>query len=131
MTAIALLLIVLGTAVALTRAPLMVAPRQTRDFYMRLFNTDERMRFMGLFVVALGAIAMWSAWGVGGPTAQVVFGFGVFLVTLAALSMIPFPGAMRRLATKIWLSFGDGVMRVMGGLAVGLGLALIYVGFGL
>ncbi len=131
MSTTALIIIIFGCLIALTRGPLIVAPGKTRDVYLRLFATDGRMRLLGVVFAVISASIAWSMWGVPGSAAQAISYFALFILVLPAGSMMLLPGPMQKFATTIWGGFGEGTLRVMGLLAVILGAWLVYYGMGL
>ncbi len=131
MSATALILVIVGLSLMLSRGPLLVAPVKTRDTYLRLFETERRMRVLGLVFGAISALVAWSVWEEPGTTAQVIAYFALFILVLPAGSMILFPGPMQKLATNIWNAFGEKTMRVMGLLSLAFGAWLVYFGLGL
>ncbi len=130
MSALAILIVILGVSIVLSRAPLVVAPQQTRDAYLRLFDTDSKMRLLAATIGAVGVIAVWAALGVPGTVAAIVNGFGLFM-GFVAFGAILLPGLARKFATSVWTSFGTTAMRFMGALAVIFGLFLVYYGLSL
>ncbi len=131
MSAFAIVLVVMGLMIAVTRAPLVFAPGATRDLYMHLFETDARMRWLGVMISAFGAVCIWAAAEVPGTLPAVIFTIGIFMIVVGVIGMIFFPGWSRPLATKVWKAFSESTMRILGGLAVIFGLLLAGYGFSL
>ena len=127
MTALAIVLVLLGLMIALTRAPLIVAPEATRAFYLKWFETDGRMRALGGLVVAMGLLMIWAAYGETGTAASLVYGLGLFMAALAAF-FAALPGPARNLATSIWSKFSTATLRTLGAVAVIFGLAIAAYG---
>lgn len=128
MTALSVVIILLGLLIALTRAPLIFAPAQTRAFYLRMFETDGRMRVLGSVIAAFGVVLAWAAAGGPAPAATIVLAVGAFMVAIGLLFFAAFPAPARRLATSVWSSFSDAVLRLTGALAVAIGLAIAAYG---
>lgn len=131
MSAFAIVLVIFGLLIAVTRAPLVVAPGKTRDFYLTLFESDTRMRALGLFVAIFGAFCLWATAGVTGTMATIIAVVGIFALVAGAIGMMLFPTWSRDFATRIFKSFSEPTLRVIGALAVAFGLWLAWYGFSL
>ena len=129
MSALAIVIVAFGLMIILTRGPFIFAPEKTRARTLQLFETDSRMRALGLAFALIGAVFLWASWGGTGTPAVVVYLFGVFALTLAVVSIIPFPGRMRRFALRVWGGFSETALRVIGVSSVIVGLMLVYFGF--
>lgn len=131
MSILGLFLVILGSAIIITRAPLIVAPQQTRNLILRLIGTKDHMRFFGIFVAALGSVLVWIGASEPGVVAQIIFSLGFFMLLVAAFGMIPFPGPCEKLARRVWEKFSLRTLRIMGAAAVLFGALLILYGSGL
>jgi len=131
MSTTALIIVLLGLSIMVSRAPLLVAPEQTRSTYLRLFDTAGKMRVMGLVMGAIAGLILWLVWGLADtPSVAVQFLAGLILV-LAVIAMIPFPDFSSGLATRVWSAFSPGVLRVLGALAIVVGGLIVWYGFSL
>lgn len=131
MSALSIVLIAFGLLIIVSRAPFMWAPEKTRQFTLSLFRTDSKMRLLGFIFGLIGAGFVWAAWEVPTTVAAVMNYFGFFIVALAVIFMIPFPAKMRSFAMRVWKSFSEATLRIIGALSTIFGLALIWYGFGL
>jgi len=131
MTAIGLFLVVFGVLIILSRGPLIVAPERTRNVYLRLFQSDRRMRWFGLVMGGLAAIVAYLFVGVSGTIPLVVFYLALLIVVIMGFWLVPFPGSANRVATKIWSAFSPLVLRMIGAVSVLFGMWLVFLGFGL
>jgi len=131
MSTLAIILVIMGSLIVLTRGPLVFAPTRTRDTYMRLFDSDKRMRGLGVLFTALSALVIWSLWGVAGITAQVILYLGGLIFFVGFVGMILFPGPSRKMASAVWGGFNGPTLRVLGLLAVVFGAWLIFYGLSL
>ena len=131
MTPLAIIVVVFGLLIAITRAPFIVAPSATRTFYMKWFETDGRMRGLGVFVLAIGVVLIWASGTEESSLAKVAFGFGLFMTVLGAVFFMFLPTPARNLANKVWSSFSDPMLRVLGCVAVIFGLAIANYGMSL
>lgn len=128
MSPVAIVIILIGALIALTRGPLIFAPLKVRDFYLRLLDSDGRMRGIGISIALLGTVCIWTGQGGLGTAATLLSGFGVFLVVVATAFFILFAHAARRLATSIWGGFSETTLRLIGIASTVTGLALVYYG---
>ena len=131
MSTTALIIVLLGLSIMISRAPLIVAPTKTRDTYLKLFDTDGKMRVMGLIMGAVSALIIWAVWGLGDIASLAVTYVAGFVLFLSLVAMIPFPAFSSRLATNVWMAFPPMAMRFMGALAVGVGGLLVWYGLNL
>lgn len=131
MSILGLFFVLLGSAIIITRAPLIVAPERARHLVLKIFGTDRRMRIFGIFVASLGALLVWVGGSEPGAVAQIVFYLGFFMVLMAALGMIPFPGPCGKLAKRVWEKFPPRTLRIIGAVAVLFGALLVIYGLGL
>jgi len=131
MSTLALVIVIAGLMIIASRAPLVFAPEATRAFYLKLFETDARMRTLGGMIAILGALLIWGAWGENSTTATAILAFGVLIVAIAAYLFIAFPHWARKLATSIWGGFSTSVLRLLGLVAVVVGLAIATYGLSL
>jgi hypothetical protein len=131
MSTTALIIVLLGLSIMISRAPLIVAPTKTRDTYLKLFDTDGKMRVMGLIMGAVSALIIWAVWGLGDIASLAVTYVAGFVLFLSLVAMIPFPAFSSRLAINVWMAFPPMAMRFMGALAVGVGGLLVWYGLNL
>jgi len=127
----ALIIIILGISIMLTRAPLIIAPVKTRDTYIQLFDTEIKMRALGVIMGGLSAICIMAVRGIPGAASLAIMYVSMFVLVLALVAMIPFPAFASRLATNVWMAFPPLAMRLMGALAVAVGGLLVWYGMGL
>lgn len=131
MSAAALIIVILGAAIVLSRAPLIIAPEAVRGTYLKLFDTDGKMRLMGVIMGAVSATIVWLTWGIGDTASQVLRDIAGVVLVLSVCAMIPFPAWARRLATNVWSAFSPGVLRLLGVLAVAVWGLIIWYGLSL
>ncbi len=127
MSPLALVLIVLGLLIAISRAPLIIAPESTRSFYLKLMQTDGRMQGLALLIILLGAAMIWASASEAGVVAVAVYWLGLLILAIAAFFIL-LPGKARRLATATWGSFSTGVLRGLGWVALVFGLLVATYG---
>jgi len=131
MSTTALILVIFGLSIMLSRGPLVIAPTRTRAMYLKLFDTDAHMRILGVVFAVISAMVVWSVWGVSGVAAQWITYIGGFVFLLAVFAMVLMPAPFRRLATTIWSAFGPTTLRVLGLLAVLFGGWMVWYGLSL
>lgn len=131
MSTTALIIVILGFSIMLSRGPLVVAPTKTRDTYLKLFDTDRKMRLMGVIMGAVSALILWALWGLGDTASLVLKNIAGLVLVLSVFGMIAFPGRARILATRVWTAFTPGVLRALGALAVVFGALIVWYGLSL
>jgi uncharacterized protein YjeT (DUF2065 family) len=128
--ALSVLCILLGVLIIVTRGPMIVAPRATLRFYERLLSTDARVRGIGLVIGPLAVALVAFTSGEEGA-AGILRALG-WLSAAATLWLLAVPSSYRRLAQGVLDFFESSVdpaiVRIIGLLAVAIGVALIYVG---
>ncbi len=129
MSVLAIAIIIFGLLILVTRGPLLYAPDKTRNRLVSLFDSERKMRMMGIVIAALGAFFIWATNGATGGWAVTVFLFGILALMISLLCMIPFPGRMQPVATRVWQGFGETTLRLIGLTSTVFGAWLIYVGF--
>lgn len=128
MDPVAIVIIVVGAMIALSRAPLIFAPLEVRDFYLRLLATDRHMRLIGLGVALLGGACIWVTQGRSGMPADAVYAFGLFFLLAGTFFFVLFAHWARKLAASIWGNFGKATLRAIGVTSATAGIALVYYG---
>ena len=130
MDPVSILCILLGLLVIVGRGPLLFAPQATLRFYERLLATDARVRVFGV-VFGLLAVALLVPVPGEGTAAGLLRALG-WIFAAGTVWLLAAPGSYRLVAQGV-LEFAEGsvdsaVVRGVGILAVGIGLALIYAG---
>ena len=131
MSILGLFFVILGAAIIISRAPLIIAPEAARRMVLKIIGTDQRMRFFGFFVASVGILLVWVGGSEPGIVAQVVFTLGFFMLLVAALWMIPFPTSSGKVARNIWGKFAPRTLRILGAVAVAFGALLVLYGLSL
>ena len=131
MDSLSIICIALGIIVIVGRGPLIFAPSATLRFYDRcLFSTNARCRAVGVMFATLAMALLFSDFGEGVLTG-LLHTCGWFMATVALLFLV-LPNVLRRFFQTIFgyieESVDDGIVRIVGLLAVVFGFALIYVG---
>ena len=131
MDSFSIICIAVGILVIVGRGPLIFAPSATLRFYDRwLLSTNARFRVFGVVFATLAMALIFSDFGEG-VLAGLLHTFGCFMATVALLFLV-LPNVFRRFFQTIFgyieESVDDGIVRIVGLLAVVFGFALIYVG---
>jgi len=130
MSPLALVLIVIGLLIAVSRTPFLFAPERVRAYYLSLMETDGRMRSLGVLVLSLAAVMIWAAGTQTILAATIIYWLGVLMLVIAA-SCIILPSKMRNLATSVWRRFSTPVLRGIGLFSFVAGLAIAAYGLSL
>lgn len=130
MDSLSILCILIGTLIIAVRAPMIFAPSATLRFFDRLISTDTGIRGIGLMIAPL-ALALVALSRGDEPAAGILHALG-WLFAAATLWLLAAPGSYRRIARGVLDYFERSVdlaiVRIVGLVAVAIGLALIYVG---
>ena len=131
MDSLSIFCIVLGILLIVGRGPLIFAPSATLRFYDRwLLSTNARFRVLGVVIAVVAMALLFSDFGEG-VLAGWLLAFGWFMAIVALLFLVltnVFRGFVQIIFGYIEKSVDERIMRTVGLLAVGSGLALIYVG---
>lgn len=128
MNAVAIVSIVLGLTIIITRGPLVFAPQKTKNFYLQFFETHQRVRGVGLLMAVVGVVILLALAESTGLLAQILIVFGWILVVGAVAFIAPFPGAAKTVIDRGFGMVNETVLRVIGALAVAVGVVLVYAG---
>lgn len=131
MSPLGLFLMVFGTVIVVTRAPLIFAPERTRSLALQMMATPTRLRKLGLFLTALGGWAAWAGSTQATPTGNLVNSLGIFVIIFGAGVMIPFAKPASKVFSDLFSLFSTSALRVAGVLAVLIGAWIISYGAGL
>ncbi len=129
MTSTAIITLVLGVLIILSRGPLLFTPARTTAVYRRLFATNARIRVAGVFAALLGLALILAAQGESAVAAHAMLWVGWFLLGGTLLLHIPFPGIVALFADGLFDALADDTTgRVLGAIGVAIGLIFVYVG---
>ena len=131
MDSLSIICIAVGILVIVSRGPLIFSPSATLRFYDRwVLSTNARFRALGAVIATLAMALLFSDFGEG-VLAGLLHTCGWFMATVALLFLV-LPNVLRRFFQTIFgyieESVDDGIVRIVGLLAVVFGVALIYVG---
>ena len=134
MDPLAIVCFVIGIVIIAFRGPLIFAPQRTLRFYESVIATDARARLLGAILAAMGVAILVSGSGTAVFPFRVLGGFG-WLLTVAGALVLLFPPTYRRIGYSVLeftkRSVGPIVLRAIGVIAVAIGVAFIYLGFGI
>ena len=121
----------LGILIIAGRGPLMFAPHATLWFYRRhFFSTNAQFRWVGLIAIMFAIAILYAS--LHAPMMGDLLQVFACIAALGALLAFGFPSLFRRFFLNI-LDYFDkpahhGLVRIVGFLAVIVGVALAYVG---
>lgn len=130
MSALGIVVALVGVLVAVTRGALVFAPRAALDWQVRVTQSDLALRGAGALLVVLGPGLIYLAREERGAAGLLaVLGC---LWALMALWLLASPTSYRRVALE-WLEFfrdsaDPAVVRILGLLGAAIGVALVYAG---
>ena len=128
MNGLALISILMGVLIIISRGPLIFAPEIMRKFYMKLIATSTRIRIMGLCITPLGAVAIMVARGSDQTASLIISVIGYIMVLIAVFFMLIFPSLSKQVADAFLEAMDNLMLRILGLLAVCLGALFIYLG---
>ena len=124
------LCILIGFLVIVGRGPLAFDPSRTFRAYRSFFMTNARVRAWGVIVALLAAALLLLPLGEG-MLSDILYVFGWIIAALALVTLLV-PKILRRFIPQILdaveSSIPTALVRVLGLLAIAIGLAFIYVG---
>lgn len=130
MEPLSMLCVLIGTLIIVVRAPMIFAPRATLRFFERLVSTNTGVRGIALAIApfAFALVVFARGESVAAQNLQTLGG----LFAAAALWLLAAPGSYRRLARGVLDFFESSVdiaiVRIIGLVAVAIGIAVIYFG---
>ena len=131
MDPLSILCILIGLLIIVSRGPMIFAPQGTLRFYHDLVSTDARVRWIAVGIAALAAALVALPLGEGAMAG--ILRFLGWLWVAAAVWLLVQPSQYRSVAGGVvgFLehSTDEAVVRLIGVLAVGLGIALILYGY--
>ena len=130
MDPLSILCVLIGTLIVATRGPLILAPTATLRFFKGLLSTNARIRLIAI-VGAPMAVALITLPLGNGVVAGILRVFGWVWAT-ATLWLLTSPDSYRRVSGGllgfIESSVPEAILRMIGVVAVAIGIALIYFG---
>ncbi len=129
MSDLALVSIILGAIIILTRCPTIFAPKASRKFFLRfIFSSNTRIRITGIFAVAFGVLMINVAQDHNQAAALVIKYFGWILVVGAGSITLIFTSLFNNIFVRIVESMREQTLRIIGAIGTGLGVLFIYFG---
>ena len=130
MDPLSILCVLIGTLIIAGRGPMIFAPTTTLRFFNRLLSTNARIRGIGVVLALLAAATIALPLG-DGEVAGILGVLGRLWVA-ASLWLLVAPSSYRRFAGGVISYFessvDEAVVRMIGVVAVAIGVALIYFG---
>jgi len=129
MSNLALVSIIFGAIIILTRGPIIFVPEASMKFFLKLiFSSNTRIRIFGIFAVALGMIMINVAQGYDQTAALIIKYFGWFIVVVAGSISLIFTSIFKNICLNIMGNMDELILRIIGIFGVGLGAIFIYLG---
>ncbi len=130
MSGLALVTIILGVFVVISRGPFIFAPEATRKAVISHFLVSTaRLRIVGLPVVAMGVLIIIAAQGRDQTAALVIKYYGWFIAIAAGLFHVILAPRTREFAKNILERWSITTLRIRGFVGVIVGALLICLGF--
>ena len=128
MNSAALVLVILGSLIAVSRGLIVVAPATTMRWFTALIETEARVRTLGLCVLPLPALMIWAGSTEDTALALVLLIFGLFFLFVTIPLLLFFPRTFIDLA-RAFLPASLMTWRLLGLMGALFGLVLIYIGW--
>ncbi len=126
---LSLVSIILGVIIILIRVPTIFKPEASRKFFLKLiFSSNNRIRIIGIFAVALGMITINVAQGDYQTAALFIKYFGWFLVIGAGSITLIFTSIFKGVFVNIVENMSALTLRIISFFGVVLGVLFIYLG---
>ncbi len=119
MSLVAVMSIVFGLVVVLTRGSMLFVPATTLRWTNWALADERRRQRCGAALMAMGALMIWAGWRQTSLLATVLLVFGIGVVLFAAVGLLLFPGGFRSLSAT--LEPDDPIGTLMGWRIMGLG----------
>jgi hypothetical protein len=127
---LSILSVLIGALFIAVRGPLLFAPNATLRFYYKFLSTNSRIRITGIAIAPIGLALIGLPLG-SSKVAEILFAVG-WLWAAATLWLVVAPGSYQRFAVGVLdfleSSVDEAIVRMMGAVAVAIGIALIYFG---
>lgn len=128
MNFLAITIIIFGLLIIIVRAPLIVKPQETLDFYKKIINTNNKVRVLGIVIAMLGFLLIIASWNYNIIAAIILKAFGFIFLFAGSIFLLIF--------TKYYKNFGLYFLekinllsaRILGLFALFLGAYFIYLG---
>ena len=128
MNTVAIICIVLGILIIVTRGPLIVAPQATVRVYRKILEKPAQVRIMGLALALLALVVVRATANEPGLLAAILNVLGWLILVVGGLMLTLFPNVAQSIVYRVLDALSDTLLRGAGLVAVGLGLFLIYLG---
>ncbi len=127
MKELAIVSIVLGSVIILSRGPLVLAPDATLRVYRKLLATNTRVRIMGTCMLPLSVAMIVLAQGSELTAAWIISVIGWYMALMTVFVLLIFPSAYRQLALSLLEAVSQAI-RPLGAIGVGIGVLFIWLG---
>ena len=129
MNSVALVCIILGSLIVVSRGLIVVAPATTLRWFTAMIETEARVRTLGFCVLLLPVLMIWAGSTEDTALALVLLIFGLFFLFVAIPLLLFFPRSFMDIASA-FLPTSLMTWRLLGLMGVLFGLVLIYFGWG-
>jgi hypothetical protein len=125
---LAIICIIVGIFMIISRGPLIVAPDTTLRFYRKLLATNFRIRLMGLIFLVLTLAMILAARGDRRDGAEIIMVLGYFYSFIVVVFLIIFTSLYKLIADAFLNAMDSVMLRGFGTIALGIGILFIYLG---
>ena len=124
----AIISVLIGVIIILSRGPLIFWPEATREFYLKLIATNTRMRLIGLCVLALGIAMILAARDEAHEASIIILALGWFMAFVAIFGELIFTSILRLIGEAVLEALDNVMLRGLGVFGTGFGAFFIWLG---
>ena len=128
MSSVGAISVLIGVLIIIGRGPLIFWPEPTREFYLKMIATNNRVRLIGLFLVAIAVVMIVASRGDPRPAAMLIQGMGWIIAFVGLIGELIFASITRLIGEAVLEAMDSVVLRGMGILAMGLAAFFIWLG---
>ena len=129
MNGLAIVSILWGILIIITRTPVLLAPRITINTYRKISSTNTRIRMMGVVITVLSLFTILFSQKSATAIADFYLLFGWFAAFISAFMLLLFPSIFKEILDFSMKIFSRSVTsRLIMIIPTGIGILLIYIG---
>ncbi|MBL7177769.1 MAG: hypothetical protein ISS66_18265 [Desulfobacteraceae bacterium] len=125
---LAIICIIVGIFLILSRGSLIFAPDAMLRFYRKLLATNFRIRIMGIVFLILPLAMILAARGDHRDGAEIILGLGYLFGFVVVVFPIIFTSIYKLIADAFLDATDNVILRGLGAISLGIGIYFIYLG---
>jgi len=128
MNPLAIICLIIGTLIIISRGPLIFAPGPTLKLYRKLLDKNSKIRIMGLVFLPLSIGMILTARDHPHSGAVIMMGLGYFFTFVFVVFLVIFTGVYKLIANAFLDAMDNVMLRSLGVFSIGLGILFFYLG---